>query len=473
MRKQDWNPLTGERRHVVATMVALACAAAAFAGPYVSLAPTPAGVPWPPTGVVLVALLVLGYDIWPAAVAGLFAGALLRGAPAAVAAIVAIAATAEGFAGAWLANRFACGAESLDRTRCFVRFVIVAGFVAAAVGPALGFPAFALIGRAPAGPAAAAALTWWLGDAASTLVVAPCLLLWTADDAAGTAPRRLAETVALVAALGVTWFTLFSGWLPASVAHYPLEVLCVPALLWAAYRFGPRLASLSVAGLAAVALGGTLTGAGPFALASGLASRFVLEAFVGVVAVTTIALATVTRERRSAEQRLVELARTDGLTGLANFRALADALDAEVARAMRRGHSFALLFLDLDRLKELNDTLGHLAGNRALMRIASALRVNSRSIDTAARIGGDEFCLLLPAANEADATGIAERVRQTLAVPWHGPCISASCGIALYPRDGATSEQLLGAADALLYGAKARRAEVPPYAGVFRAELAE
>ena len=174
--------------------------------------------------------------------------------------------------------------------------------------------------------------------------------------------------------------------------------------------------------------------------------------------------------RRVAESKLLVLARTDGLTGLANYRAAMDALRIEVARRMRRGYHFSVLFFDLDGLKQINDSLGHLAGNRAIVRLANAIALNSRTVDTPARLGGDEFCVILPGADEMTAWRVADRVTRALVAGGTAPAVRASVGVALFPRDGVTAEALLGAADRLLYGAKSRRADpshavLQPHAG--------
>ncbi|HVZ49320.1 MAG TPA: diguanylate cyclase [Gemmatimonadaceae bacterium] len=451
MRRYDRFPDLTWRRGAAAGFVLVTCALAAMAGP--GRMP---GIAWPPAGVLLTLLLVAGYDAWLPGVAGIFVGARVAGEPAIVALVAAIAATAQACAGAWLVNRWTGGIASLGRTRAFARFVIVTGVLAAAVGPLVGYPALILIGRAPQLPAAAAALSWWLNDAVSTLVIAPAVVLWWQPPRAADPQRTLAEGGALAAATWLTWAALFGPW-GRDLARYPVVVLCVPTLLWAAYRFGPRVAALAVAGLAIVVSAATRAGLGPFVTGSPLGSLAAADAFLGVCAVTTFALATVTRERRAAERQLMTLARTDALTGLANYRAFAEVLDAEVSRAARRGDTFAVLFVDLDGLKAINDTQGHLAGNRAILRVARALQVNCRTIDVAARMGGDEFCVLLPHTDGDAAAAVASRVRHSLRAGSVPPRVDVSWGVAEFPRDGATGEELLACADRLLYSEKSRR----------------
>ena len=159
-------------------------------------------------------------------------------------------------------------------------------------------------------------------------------------------------------------------------------------------------------------------------------------------------------ERKHAEEKVQLLAVTDPLTGLGNYRRLTEALDAEVKRAARTERPFAVLLLDLDQLKKINDRYGHLIGSQALCRLADVLRVDCRAIDTAARYGGDEFAVILPETTAVAAKLVASRIRSRLAMDSLEPRLSASIGVAVYPQDGETIEALLRTADRELYGLK-------------------
>jgi diguanylate cyclase (GGDEF)-like protein len=151
-----------------------------------------------------------------------------------------------------------------------------------------------------------------------------------------------------------------------------------------------------------------------------------------------------------------ELAIRDSLTGLGNYRKLMASLEGEMLRSRRTRHSFAVLLMDLDGLKQINDRYGHLVGSQAICRLGSVLRLNSRGIDTAARYGGDEFALVLPESGAEVAQRVAERIRERLAADPGSPRISVSVGAAVFPQDGQSIEELLDAADRRLYGMKRR-----------------
>jgi diguanylate cyclase (GGDEF)-like protein/PAS domain S-box-containing protein len=162
--------------------------------------------------------------------------------------------------------------------------------------------------------------------------------------------------------------------------------------------------------------------------------------------------------QRELEDSLRDQATKDSLTGLANYRRLIDILDSEIKRSARTGRQFALLLFDLDQLKKINDRYGHVTGSRALCRLADALCVSCRDIDTAARFGGDEFALVLPETGAEPASLVAQRICNILASDGGEPRLSVSVGAAIYPQDGQAIEALLTAADVALYAMKAKRA---------------
>jgi diguanylate cyclase (GGDEF)-like protein len=172
----------------------------------------------------------------------------------------------------------------------------------------------------------------------------------------------------------------------------------------------------------------------------------------------------ITRRKRSEEQIRYQ-ASHDALTGLANYRELMDTLERERRRSGRSGHSFSVLLLDVDNLKRINDRMGHLAGNRALKRLANVLKQQCRATDVGARYGGDEFAVVLIESDEKMALQVAERIEAAMKDDPEGPAISVSIGIAVYPDDGSTAQDLLESADQQLYRRKQKAATQQSTAG--------
>lgn len=169
-------------------------------------------------------------------------------------------------------------------------------------------------------------------------------------------------------------------------------------------------------------------------------------------------------ERRAAQDAIERLARTDALTGLTNRHALPVALEQALAAAERDARPLGLLFIDLDRFKAINDSLGHEAGDTVLVEAAQRLRSRLRASDIVARIGGDEFVVALTGMqDEADAARVALQIVQALSEPFGVPdgrggvqraYLTPSIGIALFPRDGCRPSELLRLADIAMYHAK-------------------
>ncbi|HET9943770.1 MAG TPA: GGDEF domain-containing protein, partial [Terriglobia bacterium] len=154
------------------------------------------------------------------------------------------------------------------------------------------------------------------------------------------------------------------------------------------------------------------------------------------------------------------LAVSDPVTGLGNYRRLVDALEWEIKRAERTQRPFAFVLFDLDDLKKINDVHGHLVGTRALCRCADILRLHSRTIDTVARYGGDEFALILQETDREVGRNVAARIAALLAADGEQPPVSVSFGVAMWPNDGRTTEALFHAADNALYQMKRGRGGV-------------
>lgn len=411
---------------------------------------------WPPTGIALAAFVLYGYRIWPAILGSAFLANVTTSGAVLASLGIAIGNTAEGLVGAYLVNRFARGGRVFDRVRDIFRFVLLAALVSTMVSATIGVASLVLSGVRAFADASRVWLTWWLGDAVGAIVFAPVFIIWIGvKPAPKLAGARLLEALSAAVATALVTFAIFGGLFPER--HYALTVLLWPILIWVAFRFTPRESATAILIVSVVAILQTLHGVGPFARLSRSESFVLLQVWTGITAVTSLVLAAVVAAQRDIQGTWRELAVTDPLTGLANHRQLINALEAEIRRSRRTAQPLAVVLLDLDGLKQINDRHGHLAGSLAIRRVAEALLGSCRATDTAARFGGDEFALVLPETGEAAAWHVARGVVDRLATDAEKPNLSISVGVAVYPGHGETVEALLNAADVALYETKERR----------------
>jgi diguanylate cyclase (GGDEF)-like protein len=166
-------------------------------------------------------------------------------------------------------------------------------------------------------------------------------------------------------------------------------------------------------------------------------------------------------ERRRMQEALQHLADHDMLSGLWNRRRFEEQLGREIARVRRHGPSTALMLFDLDGLKRVNDTFGHRCGDQLIAAIAHAVRTRLRETDAVARIGGDEFAVLLPGVDQDAALGVADEIRRAVrqlsitAESGADVATTMSVGVAMFAPEGDDAQALLAAADRAMYAVKA------------------
>jgi diguanylate cyclase (GGDEF)-like protein len=267
----------------------------------------------------------------------------------------------------------------------------------------------------------------------------------------------LAGTVAYAA--GALFLLLFSRqpevW-PLGPIMQPLQLLPALLFLLAATAFSQRPKAASSGLDQSLAIAGWMNVGAHIVLMlslQALDAPFTLAQILRVSSYAVVLGGTLLDNSRLFVQ-VQQLAISDPLTGLANYRHLIDVLEAEIERSGRTGREFSVLLLDLDGLKSVNDRFGHLIGSQALRRLAEVLRVHSRAVDTPARYGGDEFALVMPETGAHAARFVASRIRERLATQAEQPNITVSVGVAVYPSSGMTAERLLMAADEALYAMK-------------------
>ena len=254
---------------------------------------------WPPSGIALAALLLWGYRLWP----GIFLGAFLvnittQGSVATTLGI-AIGNTLEGLLGAWLVSRFANGAKAFERARNIFKFILLAAVLSTVVSATFGVTSLSLGGFARWENYPATWLTWWLGDMVGDLIITPLLVIWLTQDPPQVNAKRLVE------AAGVALAAVIAGQILFMDTFAGVEVIAIPPLLWAAFRFGGRGAVTTSFVMSGIALVGTLRGLGPFATLHPDQSLLFLQALMGTLTVTALVLASVVSEQKRVEQRLL------------------------------------------------------------------------------------------------------------------------------------------------------------------------
>jgi diguanylate cyclase (GGDEF)-like protein/putative nucleotidyltransferase with HDIG domain len=268
-----------------------------------------------------------------------------------------------------------------------------------------------------------------------------CYLFWRAATlAAWVLPLALAWGTTLIT--GVAYFSDES---PSPLIFFYLWIF-----LYSAYFFDDRQLVVQVA-YVAVAYAALLLAAPP---EGGVAPWLIVA--MGALAVAAILIRSMRLRVGTLIERLYETARTDPLTGLPNRRGFRELLDLELERARRRESRVAVIVGDLDHFKEVNDRSGHHVGDAALVRVAELLVEAKRRIDAVARIGGEEFALILPDTEEGEAMIVAERLRERVRDEFAAEAITItiSFGIATYPAHGETAASVLRAGDEALFAAK-------------------
>lgn len=288
--------------------------------------------------------------------------------------------------------------------------------------------------------------------AALAVLVASVLVI-----ARGRLPVGAYHVVLLLGTVTVSLGLFFNGERHGGPAGVD-EMYYLWVVLYAAYYLG-RAGTAAQVGLVVVAHALTLAAVDPGPIA---VSRWI--SLAGLVAGAAVVVRMLSERRDRLVAELEEAARTDPLTGLANRRGFEEALGRELARAQRDGSGFTVVLADVDRFKELNDRLGHVAGDEALIDVGRALLDQVRGSDVVARFGGDEFAVVLRVTHAAGAHEMAERVSRNLCerVPAESS-LALSFGVAEYGRDGRTLDELVRSADAALYQSKREgRSADPP-----------
>jgi PAS domain S-box-containing protein len=263
---------------------------------------------WPPTGITLAALLILGNRVWPGILLGAFLANITTAGSVTTSLAIAGGNTLEGLVGAYLVSRFANGPHFCERPQDIFKFTLLAGVVSTMVSATIGVTSLALSGLASWTDYTSIWLTWWLGDAMGDFIIAPLVMLWRENPYVRWNRYEIFELALLLLLLFLGGQMIFGGVLPTNAKNYPLDFLCVPVLVWAAFRFGPRETATTAVMLSGIALWGTLHGFGPFAKDTLNESLLLLQLFMGCTAVMALVFAVVVLDRKRAEEVRARLA---------------------------------------------------------------------------------------------------------------------------------------------------------------------
>src|SRR5437016_12574888 len=329
---------------------------------------------WPPAGIALAALLVLGFRVWPALFVGAFLVNLTTLGNIWTSLGIASGNTLEALCDAWLVNRFAGGARVFDRPQDVFKFALAA-LISTALSPTVGVTSLAVSGFAQWSSYWPIWATWWLGDASGVLVIAPLLLLWSVPSTQRKwNQKQVLEVSVLLLLLIVLAETVFGGWFPISARNYPISFICGPIVIWTAFRFTQRETATGIFILSAIAIWGTLHGFGPFILQTENQSLLMLQSWTAALTITAMAIAAAIAERNRAQAAIeqqkdaVEAAnRTKDnflamlshelRTPLTPVMAAVDALEADGVHSTEAKNSLSMIRRNVELESQLIDDL--------------------------------------------------------------------------------------------------------------------
>ena len=407
---------------------------------------------WPPSGFALAALLIGGRKYWPGVFIGAFAANLMAGSSAPVSTFIAMGNTLEALLGLWLLTRNSKFDPLLRSSGDYFRLFFLAGFISTCVSALIGPSTLFISGFLKPENFLQNVQYWWMGDALGIILVSPLILIWQQAPADWQIRKRAVEIIVFFGLAFLAGQAVFLDWFPDYVGHVNWGYWMFLFVALAAVRFGLHGAVLITSMTAVQALIGAVMGTGFFA--TDIADTALTNFWVYIIVLAVVGMA-----QAAANEERKKQATYDMLTELPNRRLFRDRLDQEILKSHRAEKLLALLFIDLDHFKEVNDTLGHHVGDRLLIAAAKRIKNCIRETDTVARLGGDEFTVIISEINDThDVERIAMAINTEIRKPYElenvHVHISCSIGIAVYPDDGIVATDLFKFADQAMYSAK-------------------
>ncbi len=417
-------------------------------------------VVWIPSGLGVAALLLGGKKYWVAIFIGAMFAYLSIDRPLLPAFFIALSNVIEPLLLVWMLAGNGKFNRDLQQPSDYLLLTLF-GALSAAVTATIGVLTLIFNGVIPAGAFLHGAMLWWMGNLLGIALITPLLLVWKHIPKNWFQGNiRRIETVLFLALTFLTCEIVFGDWLKGSIANVPRDYLMFLFVAWGAIRFGRHGVTLVILLTAIQGLLGAIDIHGLFAediQKTELTNYWLYMMTLGFVG---ISMATTINARRRNEETIRHQAHYDELTKLPNRRLFRDRLDQAILKAQRDGGAVTLMLIDLDRFKEVNDTLGHDAGDILLVEAARRIQRCVREADTVARMGGDEFVVILNAMGESVgiervAQNIINLLNESFTLGNSTAYISASIGITLYPTDATDIEDLLKHADQAMYVSKA------------------
>jgi diguanylate cyclase (GGDEF)-like protein/PAS domain S-box-containing protein len=262
---------------------------------------------WPSTGIALAALLILGWKTWPAIFIGAFLVNMTTAGNVATSFGIAAGNTMEALVGAYLVERYANGRHAFERSNDVFTFVMLAACFSTMISATVGTTTLMLGGLAEWSAYGTIWLTWWQGDAMGNLLVAPLLIMWANHPRPDWTRQQVFELPLLFLSICLLALAGFCDWYPSPTLGNYLRVFCIPLVIWAAFRFGPREAATTSALFCVIVMWGTLQGVGPFALEKSPNDALLrLQMFMAVVTILGISIGVEVSDRKEIARALID-----------------------------------------------------------------------------------------------------------------------------------------------------------------------
>ena len=417
---------------------------------------------WIPIGISLASFLLLGTKVWVGVSVGAFLANLSTGAPWQFAIVAAIANTVQPWLVTILMTKWQTRQE-LDTVGDTLKFLLIGVILAPLLGALIGSSSFCLTHQCSNERFINILQQWGMGDAMGVLIITPLLLSWVKPSLPIFNTENKLPTALGFVLLILTNLFVF-GIIPSSYFNseiYSLEYLCFPFLMWAGYKLTQRGATTAIFLTVFIAIVATMQGNSPFAEDRVENSLFLLWSFLAVVSIPTLLLSGARNEWVAVENRLTELAYNDSLTKLLNRVAFFDVVNGFInsCKINQNNENCAVLIINLNRFKEVNNILGHQVGDQLLYQVARRLETITPEKNLLARLGGDEFGIFMPRVSHLkDAVTLSmeilEQFQNYFILDNYEHFLTPTIGINLGNCGYENSEDIVRDANIALYHAK-------------------